>query len=155
MVHYIIIRKNNWKSNYYHYIELDLFKLGPLIQLSESFSLQKSFQELLCKKNGDRALWEYPFAVAGVNITFMLIQMLDLQAGSSSNFSAFIIKLIWTVKLVWQSPLTMPIISTDVNVSAAKPTSLIGAVFLNLLLGKSFFYCYICVGVKSYRTDII
>jgi len=37
----------------------------------------------LCKKNGDRELWEYPFAVAGVNITFMLIQMLDLQAGLS------------------------------------------------------------------------
>jgi hypothetical protein len=43
--------------------------------------VQKSFEELLCKQNGDRALWEYPFAVAGVNITFMLIQMLDLQAG--------------------------------------------------------------------------
>ncbi|KAF7002864.1 hypothetical protein CFC21_018277 [Triticum aestivum] len=56
----------------------------------------KSFEELLCKQNGDRALWEYPFAVAGVNITFMLIQMLDLQA--------------------------------------AKPRSLIGAVFLNLLI---------------------
>lgn len=43
--------------------------------------MQKSFQELLRKQNGDRAIWEYPFAVAGVNITFMLIQMLDLQAG--------------------------------------------------------------------------
>jgi len=30
---------------------------------------------------GDRSVWEYPFAVAGVNITFMLIQMLDLEAG--------------------------------------------------------------------------
>jgi len=49
----------------------------------------------------------------------------------------------------------MRITLTDVNVSAAKPTSLIGAVFLNLLLGKSFFYCYVCVGLKSYRTDII
>lgn len=47
-------------------------------------SLQKSFQELLRKQNGDRAIWEYPFAVAGVNITFMLIQMLDLQAGLST-----------------------------------------------------------------------
>ncbi|CAL5015630.1 unnamed protein product [Urochloa decumbens] len=68
--------------------------LENLLYFSKNFP--KSFQELLCKKNGDRALWEYPFAVAGVNITFMLIQMLDLQA--------------------------------------AKPTSLIGAVFLNLLL---------------------
>uniref|UniRef100_A0A0E0KTG3 ELMO domain-containing protein n=1 Tax=Oryza punctata TaxID=4537 RepID=A0A0E0KTG3_ORYPU len=43
-------------------------------------------QELLCKQNGDRALWEYPFAVAGVNITFMLIQMLDLQAENDRAF---------------------------------------------------------------------
>lgn len=45
------------------------------------YSLQKSFQDLLRKQEGDRSLWEYPFAVAGVNITFMLIQMLDLEAG--------------------------------------------------------------------------
>lgn len=43
--------------------------------------MQKSFQDLLRKQEGDRAMWEYPFAVAGVNITFMLIQMLDLEAG--------------------------------------------------------------------------
>uniref|UniRef100_A0A175YGC9 ELMO domain-containing protein n=1 Tax=Daucus carota subsp. sativus TaxID=79200 RepID=A0A175YGC9_DAUCS len=45
-----------------------------------SFIIQKSFQVLLRKQEGDRAMWEYPFAVAGVNITFMLIQMLDLEA---------------------------------------------------------------------------
>jgi hypothetical protein len=56
---------------------------------NELFSLQKSFQELLRKQIGDRAIWEYPFAVAGVNITFMLIQMLDLQAGWSSNSSVY------------------------------------------------------------------
>ncbi|XP_006375164.3 uncharacterized protein LOC18105081 isoform X3 [Populus trichocarpa] len=39
-----------------------------------------SFQDLLQKREGDRSVWEYPFAVAGVNITFMLIQMLDLEA---------------------------------------------------------------------------
>lgn len=43
--------------------------------------IQKSFQDLLRKQEGDRSVWEYPFAVAGVNITFMLIQMLDLEAG--------------------------------------------------------------------------
>ncbi|AQK45262.1 ELMO/CED-12 family protein [Zea mays] len=77
------------------------FRGGGFISLENllyfSRNYPKSFQELLRKQNGDRALWEYPFAVAGVNITFMLIQMLDLQA--------------------------------------AKPTSLVGAVFLNLLLG--------------------
>ncbi|KAK8464060.1 hypothetical protein PHAVU_011G113500 [Phaseolus vulgaris] len=33
---------------------------------------------LLLKKDGKRATWEYPFAVAGINISYMLIQMLDL-----------------------------------------------------------------------------
>lgn len=42
--------------------------------------LQTSFQRLLRKQGGKRAAWEYPFAVAGVNITFMLMQMLDLEA---------------------------------------------------------------------------
>ncbi|KAG9452691.1 hypothetical protein H6P81_005595 [Aristolochia fimbriata] len=39
-----------------------------------------SFQRLLCKKEGDRAMWEYPFAVAGINISYMLTQMLDLYS---------------------------------------------------------------------------
>ncbi|RVW46421.1 ELMO domain-containing protein A [Vitis vinifera] len=37
-----------------------------------------SFHRLLFKQDGDRATWEYPFAVAGINVSFMLIQMLDL-----------------------------------------------------------------------------
>lgn len=37
-----------------------------------------SFHRLLLKQDGSRATWEYPFAVAGINISFMLIQMLDL-----------------------------------------------------------------------------
>ncbi|KAE8720752.1 autophagy-related protein 3-like [Hibiscus syriacus] len=45
-----------------------------------NISIQKSFKDLLWKQEGDRSVWEYPFAVAGVNITFMLIQMLDLEA---------------------------------------------------------------------------
>lgn len=46
----------------------------------------KSFQQLLRKKGGRRATWEYPFAVAGVNITFMLIQMLDLRSSKPSSW---------------------------------------------------------------------
>lgn len=45
------------------------------------FFLQESFQRLLHKQDGTRAEWEYPFAVAGINISFMLAQMLDLQSG--------------------------------------------------------------------------
>ncbi|KAF8380601.1 hypothetical protein HHK36_028089 [Tetracentron sinense] len=52
---------------------------GPKSNQQNLF-MQKSFQDLLQKQEGDRAMWEYPFAVAGVNITFMLIQVLDLQA---------------------------------------------------------------------------
>ncbi|KAL6008340.1 hypothetical protein ACLOJK_033849 [Asimina triloba] len=46
----------------------------------ESNDSYKTFQNLLWKQEGVRAMWEYPFAIAGVNITFMLIQMLDLEA---------------------------------------------------------------------------
>ncbi|KAL7083400.1 hypothetical protein ABFS83_14G151300 [Erythranthe nasuta] len=52
--------------------------LENLLYFARNFP--KSFQSLLWKQEGDRALWEYPFAVAGVNITFMLIQILDLEA---------------------------------------------------------------------------
>ena len=41
---------------------------------------------MLHKQDGTRAEWEYPFAVAGINISFMLAQMLDLQSGNM-NFS--------------------------------------------------------------------
>ncbi|KAL6642186.1 hypothetical protein ACP70R_020367 [Stipagrostis hirtigluma subsp. patula] len=41
-----------------------------------------SFHRLLHKADGKRAEWEYPFAVAGVNISYMLVQMLDLQSGN-------------------------------------------------------------------------
>lgn len=43
--------------------------------------MQESFQRLLLKKEGQRSEWEYPFAVAGINLSFMLAQMLDLQSG--------------------------------------------------------------------------
>ncbi|XP_025687588.1 uncharacterized protein [Arachis hypogaea] len=39
-----------------------------------------SFNRLMTKKGGKRATWEYPFAVAGINISYMLIQMLDLHS---------------------------------------------------------------------------
>ncbi|CAL9204334.1 uncharacterized protein LOC135631270 [Musa acuminata AAA Group] len=55
----------------------------------------KSFHALLRKQEGVRAMWEYPFSVAGVNITFMLIQMFDLQAGRPrSMVGAIFLKLL-------------------------------------------------------------
>ncbi|XP_059428844.1 uncharacterized protein LOC132162595 isoform X2 [Corylus avellana] len=49
---------------------------------------QESFQRLLHKQDGTRAEWEYPFAVAGINISFMLAQMLDLQSGKPTSLAA-------------------------------------------------------------------
>ncbi|ERN03358.1 hypothetical protein AMTR_s00003p00246260, partial [Amborella trichopoda] len=44
-----------------------------------------SFRRLLFKLDGKRATWEYPFAVAGINVTFMLIQMLDLYSAKPKS----------------------------------------------------------------------
>uniref|UniRef100_A0A2N9ILA9 ELMO domain-containing protein n=1 Tax=Fagus sylvatica TaxID=28930 RepID=A0A2N9ILA9_FAGSY len=61
------------------------FRGGGFISLENLLffakNFPKSFQDLLRKQEGDRSVWEYPFAVAGVNITFMLIQMLELESG--------------------------------------------------------------------------
>ncbi|RWR79671.1 ELMO/CED-12 family protein isoform 1 [Cinnamomum micranthum f. kanehirae] len=46
---------------------------------------QDSFQRLLHKQDEQRAEWEYPFVVAGINISFMLVQMLDLQSGRPTS----------------------------------------------------------------------
>ncbi|CAI0381214.1 unnamed protein product [Linum tenue] len=54
---------------------------------SDNFVLpQISFQRLLKKQGGKRSAWEYPFAVAGVNVTFMIMQMLDLDATKPRTF---------------------------------------------------------------------
>ncbi|GKV16098.1 hypothetical protein SLEP1_g26792 [Rubroshorea leprosula] len=58
--------------------------LENLLFFAKTFST--SFQRLLKKQGGERAAWEYPFAVAGVNITFMIMQMLDLDATKRRTF---------------------------------------------------------------------
>ncbi|KAF6152975.1 hypothetical protein GIB67_021580 [Kingdonia uniflora] len=92
------------------------FRGGGFISLENLLffarTYQKSFQDLLRKQEGDRALWEYPFAVAGVNITFMLIQMLDLEA---ENELAFDILYCITFKLMDQQWLEMHASYMDFN----------------------------------------
>ncbi|MCL7033847.1 hypothetical protein MKW94_003375 [Papaver nudicaule] len=67
------------------------FRGGGFISLENLIYFAKkypeSFQSLLHKKEGRRAEWEYPFAVAGINISFMLAQMLDLQSGKPNSVS--------------------------------------------------------------------
>ncbi|XP_022899616.1 uncharacterized protein LOC111412982 isoform X3 [Olea europaea var. sylvestris] len=48
---------------------------------------QEAFQNLLHKRDGNRSEWEYPFAVAGINISFMLVQMLDLQSAKPNTIA--------------------------------------------------------------------
>ncbi|KAH1032889.1 hypothetical protein J1N35_045063 [Gossypium stocksii] len=53
------------------------FRGGGFISLENllffATNFPNSFKDLLWKLEGDRSVWEYPFVVAGVNITFMLI----------------------------------------------------------------------------------
>ncbi|EPS67405.1 hypothetical protein M569_07369, partial [Genlisea aurea] len=62
------------------------FRGGGCISLENLIFFAKtypeSFRDLLHKRDGERSEWEYPFAVAGINISFMLVQMLDLQSGN-------------------------------------------------------------------------
>ena len=44
-----------------------------------------TWDRLLGKLDGERSDWEYPFAVAGINITFMLLEVIGLQQGSSGR----------------------------------------------------------------------
>ena len=48
---------------------------------------QASFKRLMLKQQGMRTTWEYPFAVVGVNISYMLIQLLELNSGMHVNHS--------------------------------------------------------------------
>ncbi|CAI0445985.1 unnamed protein product [Linum tenue] len=100
--------------------------LENLLYFARNFP--QSFQDLLQKREGDRSVWEYPFAVAGVNITFMLIQMLDLEAVKprslvgatflkflTENESAFDLLYCITFKLMDQQWLTMHASYMDFN----------------------------------------
>lgn len=53
--------------------------LENLIFFAENYP--ESFHRLLHKLDGKRSEWEYPFAAAGVNLSFMLTQMLGLKSG--------------------------------------------------------------------------
>ncbi|KAL6557302.1 hypothetical protein OROMI_017652 [Orobanche minor] len=77
------------------------FRGGGFISLENLLYFARNFPDLLRKQEGNRALWEYPFAVGGVNITFMLIQMLDLEAVKPRTLvGATFLKLLEAFKLM-------------------------------------------------------
>lgn len=49
-------------------------------------NLKVAFSRVRLKQSGERSEWEYPFAVAGINVSFMLTQMLDLHSGVPNNW---------------------------------------------------------------------
>ncbi|KAK8529298.1 hypothetical protein V6N12_060083 [Hibiscus sabdariffa] len=57
------------------------FRGAGFISLENLLFFAKTFSA-----RGKRSAWEYPFAVAGVNITFMIMQMLDLDAMKPRTF---------------------------------------------------------------------
>ncbi|THG05782.1 hypothetical protein TEA_007630 [Camellia sinensis var. sinensis] len=63
----------------------------PVIPFFCTFHLSniglEAFQSLLHKRDGRRAEWEYPFAVAGINMSFTLVQMLDIQSGKPTTMA--------------------------------------------------------------------
>ncbi|KAJ0978065.1 hypothetical protein J5N97_013539 [Dioscorea zingiberensis] len=65
------------------------FRGGGFVSLENLIFFAKtypdSFQRLLHKQDGRRADWEYPFAIAGINISFMLVQLLELQLGRPTS----------------------------------------------------------------------
>ncbi|MCO5582132.1 hypothetical protein L7F22_036022 [Adiantum nelumboides] len=67
------------------------FRGGGFISLENLLFFAKeyprSFHKLLHKDEGCRATWEYPFAVAGINISFMLLQFLDLRSAKPKTSS--------------------------------------------------------------------
>lgn len=59
------------------------FRAGGFLSLSNLIWLgenkPETFDKLRHKKNGERSEFEYPFAVAGVNLTFSLVEMCELK----------------------------------------------------------------------------
>ncbi|GJP85874.1 hypothetical protein CLOP_g15966 [Closterium sp. NIES-67] len=61
------------------------FALENLVYYARTYP--RSFQRIMRKQEGRRAEWEYPFGAAGVNITVLLISILDLRKGPALRCS--------------------------------------------------------------------
>ncbi|MBA0610316.1 hypothetical protein Godav_011182, partial [Gossypium davidsonii] len=120
------------------------FRGGGFISLENllffATNFPKSFKDLLWKLEGDRSVWEYPFAVAGVNITFMLIQMLDLEAGYS-KFLLLVVQ-VFLFQVIVFNP-TLPFIS-----KLAVKIENHDSAFLPLIENESAFDLLYCITFK-------
>ena len=71
------------------------FRSGGLLSLQNLVWFAKNrrdlYDRLLWKKNGTRSAWEYPFAAAGVNVTFALVDVLELRATRAVSSGAGVV----------------------------------------------------------------
>ena len=62
-----------------------LLGLQNLLYMANTHSL--SFTALLHKTRGTRSAWEYPFACAGTNLTFVLAELLELKPKNRARWA--------------------------------------------------------------------
>ncbi|XP_072996818.1 uncharacterized protein [Typha latifolia] len=103
------------------------FRGGGFISLENLIFFAKnyptSFHRLLNKKDGKRAEWEYPFAAAGVNISYMLTQMLDLQTGKiTSRTGARFVELLGSDEMAFDNLYCVAFQMLDVHWLAKRAT---------------------------------
>lgn len=81
------LKHEGWKSMGWQGVDPATdFRSGGLLSLQNLVWFAKNrrdlYDRLLWKKNGTRSAWEYPFAAAGVNVTFALVDVLELRGAS-------------------------------------------------------------------------
>ena len=81
------LRHEGWKDMGWQGVDPATdFRSGGLLSLQNLVWFAKhrreTYERLLEKKTGARSAWEYPFAAAGVNVTFALVDVLELRGGA-------------------------------------------------------------------------
>jgi hypothetical protein len=84
------LRHEGWKDMGWQGVDPATdFRSGGVLSLQNLLWFAKNEKEtydrLLHKRTGKRSEWEYPFAAAGVNVTFALVDLLELRDSSSKK----------------------------------------------------------------------
>lgn len=99
-----------------------VFGLDNLLYLAREHP--QLWHKLRYKTQGVRAEWEYPFAVAGLNLTFMLAEVLDLQGDREPQKQAG--KGVVEVHNYTQHPLDMIPQDTDATMQLTQMSKMLG-----------------------------
>lgn len=90
------LKHEGWKSMGWQGVDPATdFRSGGLLSLQNlvwfAKNRRETYDSLLKKKNGTRSAWEYPFAAAGVNVTFALVDLLELRATKAVSSGAGVV----------------------------------------------------------------